>query len=371
MNLSSDPRIVLTLDAGGTNFVFSAVRSNAHIVEPVTRSSSGDDLDRCLAVIERGFRAVMEKLDESPVAISFAFPGPADYPRGIIGDLKNLPAFKGGVPLGPILRNRFDLPVFINNDGDLYAYGEALSGFLPYVNELLRAAGNPKHYRNLLGVTLGTGFGGGIVRNETLFTGDNAMAGEVWLLRNRLNPATNAEEGISIRAVKRVYAEKTGLKSEVPEPEVICNIAADKRPGDRDAAREAFRQLGIVLGDALAEVLTLIDGLAVIGGGIAGAMEFIYPSMMAELRSTFTDAEGAEYPRIVQRILNLDDEDERALFLNEKGTEVVVPGTGETLVFYPKPHLGIGTSRLGTSKAIALGAYAFALMQLDGRAGNE
>ena len=144
------------------------------------------------------------------MAISFAFPGPADYPAGIIGDLGNLPGFRGGVALGPMLEDRFQIPVFINNDGDLFVYGEAIAGFLPYVNGLLEKAGSPKRYKNLFGVTLGTGFGGGIVRNGELFIGDNSMAGEVWLLRNKLDPAMNAEEGASIRAVRRVFAEQVG-----------------------------------------------------------------------------------------------------------------------------------------------------------------
>ena len=95
------------------------------------------------------------------MAISFAFPGPVDYPAGIVGDLGNLPGFRGGVALGPMLEDRFKLPVFINNDGDLFTYGEAICGFLPYVNERLKAAGSAKQYKNLFGVTLGTGFGAG------------------------------------------------------------------------------------------------------------------------------------------------------------------------------------------------------------------
>ena len=92
-----DKRIVMTLDAGGTNFVFSAIQSNAEIVTPLTLPSNGGDLDKCLATMVTGFSAIKEKLPEAPVAISFAFPGPADYVNGIIGDLKNLPAFQGGV----------------------------------------------------------------------------------------------------------------------------------------------------------------------------------------------------------------------------------------------------------------------------------
>jgi glucokinase len=99
MKYQSDKRIVLTLDAGGTNFVFSAIRSNAEIVDPVVLPAETQVLARSLETIVSGFRQVMEKLDEKPVAISFAFPGPADYPNGIIDNVGNLPAFAGGACL--------------------------------------------------------------------------------------------------------------------------------------------------------------------------------------------------------------------------------------------------------------------------------
>ena len=124
-----------------------------------------------------------------------------------------------------MLEKKFGIPTFINNDGDLFVYGEAIAGFLPYINGLLKQAGSPKRYKNLFGVTLGTGFGGGIVRDGELFIGDNSIAGEVWLLRNKLAPQTNAEEGASIRAVRRVYAEKAGIPfDQAPEPKVIFDI---------------------------------------------------------------------------------------------------------------------------------------------------
>ncbi len=44
-----DKRIVLTLDAGGTNFVFSAIQSNNEIVEPICLSANADNLEKCLA----------------------------------------------------------------------------------------------------------------------------------------------------------------------------------------------------------------------------------------------------------------------------------------------------------------------------------
>src|SRR5690606_5901942 len=110
---------------------------------------------------------------------------PADYKEGIIGKLPNLPGFReGGVALGPMLQHHFNLPVFIANDGDLFAYGEAMAGFLPHINECLSNANAPKHYKNLVGITLGTGFGGGIVINNQLVEGDNSSSGEIWLMRN-------------------------------------------------------------------------------------------------------------------------------------------------------------------------------------------
>src|ERR1039457_3355172 len=140
------------------------------------------------------------------------------------------------------------------------------------------AMSNPKRYRNLFGITLGTGLGGGIGRDGELFLGDNSAGGEAWLLLNRLDPAVNAEEGASIRAVRRAYAMACGIPHDnAPDPRTIAEIAAGAAPGNRVAAIEAFRRLGVVAGDVLAQALTLIDGLAVIGGGIAGAYPLFLP----------------------------------------------------------------------------------------------
>lgn len=112
--------------------VFGAVQAGEYVVEPIILPANAHDLDLCLKTMVDGFKAVREKLNRQPVAISFAFPGPADYPNGIIGGyLPNFPSFRDGVALGPYLRKKFGIPVYINNDGDLFAYGEALGGILP------------------------------------------------------------------------------------------------------------------------------------------------------------------------------------------------------------------------------------------------
>jgi glucokinase len=361
----SDSRIVLTLDAGGTSFRFAAMRGGKPVTETVTMPSNADHLETCLANLVEGFTRVKAKCPGTPVAISFAFPGPADYPNGIIGDLPNLPAFRGGIALGPMLQEKFGIPVFINNDGDLFVYGEAIGGLLPHVNQQLEKAGSPKRYRNLFGITLGTGFGGGIVHNGELFSGDNSVAGEVWLLRNKLAPTMNAEEGACIRAVRRVYAERAGIRfEESPEPKIIGEIARGEVAGNKDAAIEAFQRLGEVAGDAMGNALTLIDGLAVIGGGIAGAWPLFLPALVAELNSSYTGPNGNQFRRLASATFNLEDPADLQKFLQGETREIPVPGTNRTIKYDPLQRIGVGMSRLGTSEAIAIGAYAFALKHL-------
>lgn len=355
----------MTLDAGGTNFVFSAMRGNKPATASFSVPSYGDQLQRSLENIVGGFRRVLAALPEPPVAISFAFPAPADYRNGVILRPVNLPAYRN-VALGPMLEDTFQLPVFISNDGDLFTYGEAASGFLPYVNRLLEQAGSPRRFHNLLGITLGTGFGGGIVRNGELFTGDNSLAGEVWLLRNTLDPMMNAEEGASIRAVRYTYAEMAGIPfADAPEPKEICAIAEGQQQGTPAAAREAFRRLGEVVGDALGQALTLVDGLAVIGGGISSAHAHFLPAIINELNSCYVWRDGTRLPRLIPKAFNLEDPAEREVFLRGETTELTVPGSSRKLLFDGLQRTGVGVSRLGTSEAIAIGAYAFALSRLD------
>ncbi len=361
-----DPRIVMTLDAGGTSFRFSAMRGNKAVTATTTLPSNADNLDRCLKNLIEGFMVTRSKCSGEPLAISFAFPGPADYPNGIIGDLPNLPAFRGGIAIGPMLEKKFGIPTYINNDGDLFTYGEAIGGFLPYVNGLLEKAGSPKRFKNLFGVTLGTGFGGGIARDGELFLGDNSIAGEVWLLRNKLAPSMNAEEGASIRAVRRAYAKNAGLPFEhSPEPKEICDIGLGRSAGNQTAALQAFRQLGEVVGDALGQALTLVDGLAVIGGGLSGAWPLFLPELVNELNGSYTGPSGDSFRRLAAKAFNLQDAEQLNEFLKGEIHEITVPGTQAKIRYDRLQRVGVGISRLGTSEAIAVGAYAFALRALD------
>ena len=88
---------------------------------------------------------------------------------------------------------------------------------------------------------------------------------------------------------------------------------------------------------------------------------------MAELNGHLQSREGARLPRLEVRAFNLDEGTDRRAFLAHKVREVPVPGSSRTVPYDPLKRIGVGVSKLGTSRAVAIGAYAFALEQLDGK----
>lgn len=355
IDIFSDKRLVLTLDAGGTNFVFNAIKGGKTVLEPYGTPANGDNLELCLRTMIDGFEKVKAQLNEEAVAISFAFPGPADYPKGIIGDLGNLPAFRGGVALGDMLKEHFNIPVYIQNDGDLYAYGEALGGILPEINKL-----SAKKYKNLIGLTLGTGFGAGLVHDGMLIAGDNSIAAEVWLISNAISPERNAEEGVSTRAIIKAYNSKASNPDESYMPKDIFEIATGTKDGDKDAALNAFKIFGTHLGDAIANLINLFDGLVVIGGGLTGASKLYMPAVMEVLHGKFKCGQD----RLVHQIFCLDNEEEKNAFFTSSSKTIKVPFSEKTIAYDPVQKVGVATSKIDASMAISLGAYAYALNKL-------
>ena len=360
-----DDRLVMTLDAGGTNFVFSAMKAYKEVIEPICLPAVNDDLDGCLQTLERGFRLVLDNITEKPAAISFAFPGPADYKNGVIGDLPNFKAFRGGVALGPYLAERFGIPVFVNNDGNLFAYGEAIAGVMTEVNNALFHAGVNRVYKNLIGVTLGTGFGAGVVIDGVLLSGDNGCGGDVWCMRNRKYPELLSEESVSIRAVKRVYQEKSGEDATSLTPKDIYDIAEGVRQGDIDAARDSFAELGQVAGEAIANVIDIVDGIVVIGGGISGASKYIIPSLVAALNGKVETFAGDSFSLLESKAYNWEDKKDREAFLNLGVLEINVPYSIQKVTYIRDKAICVCLSRNGTSTSVMYGAYAYALHQID------
>jgi predicted NBD/HSP70 family sugar kinase len=363
-NFTHDNRIVVTLDAGGTNFVFGAIQANQFIVKPITKPSNAAVLERCLETLVEGFTEVIDQLPEPPVAISFAFPGPASYQTGIIGGyLPNFPSFRNGVALGDFLREKFDLPIFINNDADLFTYGEAIAGVLPEINQNLEKLVSAKRYRNLIGFIMGTGFGFGLSVDGNMYVGDNSC-NEIFCLPHKLMPNIITEEGISIRAVKRVYGELTGEPAHNLEPYDIFQIAEGIKSGNCEAAQKTFAILGEVAGNAIAICASLLDGIIVLGGGLTNANKYFLPALLKEIRSNFSTLSGETVARVQSHVYDLQNEEEFLQFAKGEQQPLTVFGSTKEVIYDPHKRIGIVISKIGADVATSLGAYAYALQNL-------
>lgn len=365
----NDNRIVLTLDAGGTNFAFSAIQANKEIVEPFNLPACTSDLTKCLDTLVEGFTNLLDILkiegQSAPVAISFAFPGPADYKNGIIGDLPNFPSFRGGVALGPFLEEHFNIPVYINNDGDLFAYGEALAGALPQINKELQTRNCKRTYKHLIGITFGTGFGAGVVINQELLVGDNGCGGDIWAFRNKLNPDMIAEENVSIRAVVREYNKFAGIEDASITPKDVFDIAEGTLAGNQLAAIKSFQRFGEVAGDSIAHMLTFVDGIIVLGGGVIGAAKYIVPAMKKEMQAKFGTFAGLSFPRLQMEVYDLNNDLDNKHFFTDKSETISIPQSNKKVQYNSLKQTAIVVTSVGTNKAVALGAYAYALSEID------
>jgi len=87
---------------------------------------------------------------------------------------------------------------------------------------------------------------------------------------------------------------------------------------------------------------------------------------VAEMNASYETPSGP-VPRLEVKAFDLEDPAGRAAFVKGEAREVFVPGSDRKVPYDPQKRVGVGLSRLGTSRAVALGAYAFALAELDGR----
>jgi glucokinase len=236
---------------------------------------------------------------------------------------------------------------------------------LPDLNKRVAEVGNPRRYRNLFGATFGTGFGGGIVTRHGLLFGDNSAGGEINRVRNKIFRQFDVEESVSIRGLRREYAHNAGINTaSAPEPKEIFEIGTGKRAGNREAAIRAFDAFAEAAADALANALTLVDGLVVIGGGLSGAWPLFMPGLVREMNQPYQTTSGELLDRLEITVFNLEDGKGMEEFLKPSAHRIPVPFSTRETIYDPIKKTGVGISRLGTSKAVSVGAYAYALAAL-------
>ncbi|PIQ76136.1 hypothetical protein COU78_00555 [Candidatus Peregrinibacteria bacterium CG10_big_fil_rev_8_21_14_0_10_49_24] len=162
--MSSSSASILGIDLGGTKTAL-ALFDTATMVPRTSEGFPTEAAEGFAAVQDRLLKAV--KLIRAPdtVAIGLGVPGFIDPKTKHVISMPNIPG-SDNVDIRQWLSSATGLPVAIENDARCFAYAEALLG-----------AG--KGHRIVLGVTLGTGVGGGIVINGELFRGTHGYAGEV------------------------------------------------------------------------------------------------------------------------------------------------------------------------------------------------
>jgi glucokinase len=164
-------RFVLGIDIGGTNLVVGSVAEDGSALHALdsepTHAEAGqtDVLDRLITLAQRTIERTRQEVRGADIiGVGVGAPGPLDTKRGIVLLTPNLGWVN--LPLRQIIHERLGLPAALDNDANCAVLGEWWMG---------AARGT----RNAIGITIGTGIGGGIIVDGKLYHGASDCAGEI------------------------------------------------------------------------------------------------------------------------------------------------------------------------------------------------
>lgn len=194
---SKNERIVLGIDLGGTKILSAVITSSGEILsrsKKKTRShlSTDEILQRLLSCAESAIEKSGIPLEKIS-AIGIGSPGPLDPVKGIVLHTPNI-KFKN-TPLAPFLSENLGKPAFLDNDVNIGTLGEFEYG-----------AGKGK--KDVVGIFLGTGIGGGIVINGEMLHGKSFNAGEIGHMKVKSGGAIC---GCGQSGCLEAYASKTAM----------------------------------------------------------------------------------------------------------------------------------------------------------------
>lgn len=147
-------------------------------------------------------------------------------------------------------------------------------------------------------------------------------------------------------------------------PKHIHEIGLSKTAIKKEAALYSFNQFGNALGFVLADILNLIDGLIVIGGGISTAWELFAPAMLEAIQRKHQLSNGNIVDRTTIQVFNIENEQEKQSFLKGAMSEVRL-SSKYSIAYDTMPRTAVIRSTNGASKSISIGAYYFAISQLN------
>ena len=288
-----DPAVV-GIDLGGTNVRLALVNFRGEILSRWERATASmphqaalvSTLAEDLALAGETARA--QDLEIKGVGIGV--PGRIKPAEGLVVFSPNVPALNE-CPLIALLAPEVNHPLFLENDANLFALGEHWLG---------AGAG----HQHMLGITLGTGVGGGLILDGQVWSGTEGTAGEIGHLTvdpegrkchcgNRGCLETMAAASWTVTWVKEQLAQ--GASSWLRElyetdPDAIGGQTLVVAAQQADPlARRAFDRVGRSLGQAIAGVVHLLGiSRVVIGGRFARAWDVFAYSLEEELHRRLT-----------------------------------------------------------------------------------
>ncbi|PKN58111.1 MAG: hypothetical protein CVU56_07535 [Deltaproteobacteria bacterium HGW-Deltaproteobacteria-14] len=271
------PGPAIGVDVGGTRIKAGRVDADGAVCE---RTVVDVGSERSEAEIVARIAQVVRALDpEGALPVGVAAAGVIDHDAGCVRESPNFPSWRD-FALAERVAAATGRAVWLENDANAVVYGEAIAG-----------AG--RGARSLVGYTLGTGVGGGLVLDGRIWRGQRGMAGE---LGHVTVAPTGRPCGCGNHGCLEQYAGQVGIRRSMRERgghlaelsldrDAPLRLAELARADDVEA-RAVFAELGAYLGLAAASLIHTLDVTVILlCGGIAAASELFVPAMQAELRA--------------------------------------------------------------------------------------
>ena len=250
------------IDLGGTNMRLGLVDGSTIVRKEIIPCPAHEPEQ---VVIDTLVALIAKHITPAVTGIGIGVPTLVDAERGIVYNATNIPSWRE-VHLKDILERHFGIPVAVNNDANCFALGE-------------KCFGAGREVSSLVGLTLGTGVGSGLVLDGRLYCGRNTGAGEVGELPYL---DSNFEAYCSSGFFVRQYGT-TGK-----------DAAVAARAGNPEAL-EIWKAFGINVGRLIKAVMFAYDpDTIVIGGGISDAFDLYKDAMLAEV-ATFPYPESVRH----------------------------------------------------------------------------
>jgi glucokinase len=258
----------LGLDVGGTNLKWAVVEGDLEPRLLKTGRLRTDTHDGERSVIRQLLdlaRAVFKEV-EGIESVGVGMPGVLDPDAGVTRFIPNIPGQWDGVQVSGQMTSAVGSPTRLINDARAFALAE-------------HGLGAGRGATSMLGITLGTGVGGGLILDGHLHLGHDGTAGEFGhqTILPDGPPCTCGNQGC-LETLARADAIAGACGQPTVEEAVAAAQAGDLR------AQQGFRDVGRYLGIGASNVVVLVSvDRIVIGGGVAAAGEMLLDPIRQEL----------------------------------------------------------------------------------------